>query len=246
MKKFALSIVFAAAASTTFSVTASAQTATLIVSRMGGKCLDVEGGTGKDRRLIGYPCTGNSNQIFKFHSDGTIRQGGWCVGASGGQGNDGDKLILWDCVKDAYGNPDRSQKWTRDSSNRLVGINGKCVDLAGGAGAWVLNGVWNQAVVIWPCKYENNQIWYRGEVFQSNQISNAKTIYSGDQTVITPFTNVRAGGVNTLIGQDGTSIVAGGGGNIVATDGATIVAAGGGNIIAGGAGNVVVVTKLNQ
>jgi len=229
MKKLIWGIAIVACA-TGFTPVVSAQTSTLVVSRMGGKCLDVEGGTAKGKNVIGYPCTGSSNQLFAFYSDGTIRQGGYCVDVYGGLNTDGTQLILWTCLKGTDGRPQPNQRWSTDSYNRLIGGAGKCVDLKGGSGAWVLNGVWNQAAIIWPCKVADNQTWYRGEVLPAVQVRGTPTAYAALST-LKPLANVVAAGAGNLIGQDGTSIVAGGGGNIVANDGATIVAAGGGNVL---------------
>ena len=84
---------------------AHAQSVTL-VSRMGAKCLDAEGGRSvRGTRLIGYPCNGQANEQFQFNANGTITQRGLCVDVTGGLGHDGDQIELWDC------NGGANQKW---------------------------------------------------------------------------------------------------------------------------------------
>lgn len=187
----------------------------VVLSGMGAKCLDVEGGSfRKGARVIGYACHGSGNQRFNF-VNGVIMAGGLCVDAAGGRGGDGDNLVLWDCHGGA------NQKWRYDNGRQaIVGINGKCVDLKGGSGHWF----GNQEAVLWSCHGQSNQKWYLSKLVPANQVKGGNIVRSGTLGNITPP----------------TGIVAGGAGNLIANDGAGIIAAGGGNIVAGGAGNFIV------
>jgi hypothetical protein len=157
-----------------FSSESKAQAVTL-VSSLGGKCLDAEGGSRKGARLIGYKCTAASNQMFVFNANGTIKQGSLCVDVRGGAGRDGDELILWDC------NGQANQRWTLRSDGSIVGINGKCLDLKGGSSPqwWIMN----QPAIIWGCNNQNNQKWGKGYVVKASQLTSvtAPRIQSGQR-----------------------------------------------------------------
>lgn len=187
----------------------------IVLSGMGAKCLDVEGGAfRKGARVIGYACHGNTNQRFNF-TNGALMAGGLCVDAAGGRGGDGDNLVLWDCHGGA------NQKWRYDGGRQaIVGINGKCVDLKGGSGHWF----GNQEAILWSCHGQSNQKWYLSKLVSASQVRGGNVVSSGSLATITPP----------------SGIVAGGAGNLIANDGAGIIAAGGGNIVAGGAGNFIV------
>lgn len=207
----------------------------ILMSGMGAKCLDVEGGAIKQgARVIGYNCHGNTNQRFAVTNGGTIKIGGLCVDAAGGAGRDGDGLVLWGCHGGA------NQQWRyENSTNRIVGIQGKCIDLEGGAGHWF----GNQRAVLWSCHGATNQKWYFSKLVNANQVRGGNRVSAGQLTTIKPPSGIIAGGAGNLIANDGVSILAGGAGNLIANDGASIIAGGAGNfivpasILAGGAGN---------
>lgn len=206
---------------------ASAQTVTL-VSRMGAKCLDAEGGRStRGTRLIGYACSGQSNQQFQFNGNGTITQNGMCVDASGGLGRDGDQIALWDC----NGGP--NQKW-RLAGNQLVGINGKCIDLKGGSGWWF----GNQPAILWSCNGQDNQRWFKGVVVSSNRVRGIAPVQAGALQQLNPV-NASAG----VIAAGGGNVIAPGGGNVISAGGGNVIAAGGGNVISAGGGNMIVVAR---
>lgn len=184
----------------------AAAQAVFIMSGMGGKCLDAEGGsTANGTRLIGYACQNSWNQKFTFNSNGTITLRGKCLDAAGGQGRDGDQIVLWDC------NGGANQKW-RASGNQLVGINGKCLDLKGGRGHWF----GNQPVILWACNGGENQAWTKGYLIDKSRVPNARVIQPGQLADMT------------------ARVVASGGANVVASGGANVVAAGGANVVAAG------------
>lgn len=185
----------------------------VLVSRLGGKCLDVEGGsTANGARVIGYPCSGGTNQQFWFNQDGRINHRGKCVVVQGGQGRDGDQLVLWDC------NGGANEQW-RLTDGRLVGQNGKCVDLKGGS--WGNMPFMNQPAILWGCHGGDNQMWRWALVVPGRNLNGVNVLASGAVGRIEPINGV----------------VAAGGGNVVAAGGANVVAAGGGNVVAAGGAN---------
>lgn len=197
---------------------AHAQSVTL-VSRMGAKCLDAEGGRSvRGTRLIGYPCNGQANEQFQFNANGTITQRGLCVDVTGGLGHDGDQIELWDC------NGGANQKW-KMVNGQLVGMNGKCIDLKGGSGWWF----GNQPSILWPCNGQDNQHWYKGVVVANNRVRGGVAVKAGALQKLNPV-NASAG------------VISAGGGNVIAAGGGNVIAAGGGNVIAAGGGNMIVVT----
>jgi hypothetical protein len=203
---------------------AAAQNGVILMSGMGGKCLNAEGAkTSNGTRLIGYPCSGSWNEQFNIMADGTIRMGGKCVDDYGGMGKDEDQIVLWDC------NGGKGQQWRFDG-HRLVGINGKCIDLKGGAGLWIPM-VWNQPAILYNCSGADNQLWYKSGLIKASMLGGARTAKPGDQVTIRPIPGVIAAG--------GGNVVAAGGGNVIAAGGGNVIAAGGGNVIAAGGGNVI-------
>lgn len=196
-----------------------------IVSAMGGKCLDAEGG-GRDNgtRLIGYACSGAPNQQFVVHADGTIRQGGKCVDAAGGQGQDGDQILLWDC----HGGP--NQKW-QYTGGQLVGMNGKCIDLKGGRGHWL----GNQEAILWSCNNEDHQRWMGGRVVPQSSVADANVLPAGElfprdaRQLFPPFDRYSISPSAGVVAAGGANVVAAGGANVVAAGGANVVAVGGAN-----------------
>lgn len=226
-KKTVLMLVCALACTILYSSTASAQRVAL-VSRMGAKCLDAEGGrSSAGTKLIGYACNGQANQSFEFASDGTIRQNGMCVDASGGQGKDGDQIILWQC------NGGANQRW-RLQGERLVGGSGKCIDLKGGQGWWF----GNQPAILYTCNGQSNQGWVKGVVVSASRVKGAPATQPGALANMQPV-NAAA----NVVAAGGANVIAAGGGNVIAAGGGNVIAAGGGNVIAAGGGNMIVLAK---
>lgn len=212
----------------------SASAQAMLVSKMGAKCLDVEGSIGQGRRLIGWACHGGTNQQFLIEGQaGQIRIGGYCLDAKGGQGNDGDEIVLWPCARNADGSDSyvRHQLWTL-RGDRIRGINGKCLVLRGGSTWWGQN----QPAILFSCNGTENEFWYQGVLVPANRVSGGSSVQSGTFGTLKP--SILSHNGNALIGNDGNSlqarvaaIVGAGGGNIVAAGGGNIVAAGGGNVI---------------
>jgi hypothetical protein len=185
-----------------------------VISKMGAKCLNAEGGsTSPGVKLIGYPCgQGASNEIFWFNTDGRITQGSLCVDDAGGAGNDGDQIILYTCKFDSSGRPVANQRWTYTSSGQLQGINGKCIDLKGGTGWWNLPGT-NQPAILYSCNGQTNQTWFKAPVVPRSQVSGTPTVLQpGSLSTITPATSMSNGVINAGAGN----IIAAGSYNVIA------------------------------
>jgi parallel beta-helix repeat protein len=105
-----------------------------------------------------FSCTGLINQQFKWNSQGEIRvvpaqgAGEMCLDASGGQGRNGDPIIVWPCS----GTP--NQKWTATAKSEIKGVNGKCIDVVKGSTA---NGTRLQ---LWDCYATTNQLFDNSSV----------------------------------------------------------------------------------
>ena len=76
--------------------------------------------------------------------------GTMCIDAASGQGNDGDKILLWEC----HGGP--NQQWTLTAAGELKGGSGKCITLNGGAIADFTE------MAIFPCTGIATQKWALG------------------------------------------------------------------------------------
>jgi len=206
---------------------AEAQNVTL-VSGLGAKCMDAEGGTRKGARVIGFSCQGSANQLFWFNQNGTITQGSLCLDASGGYGRDGDGLILWDC----NGGP--NQRWTLGPDGAIRGINGKCLDLQGGDSPvyWVMN----QPVILWGCHGGRNQVWFKGLVVSRSAVpaGAAGMAVGAGRTAVLQAVQLNDQ-QRRLIGVDA--------GTLIGVDAGTLIAAGGQNLIAAGGQNMIVLVR---
>ena len=119
------------------------------ITGLGGKCLDVTGGStanGTQPQL--WTCTSGPNQQWTVGSDNTVRGLGKCLDVTGSGTADGTVVQLWDC----FGGP--NQQWTRSSSGQLVNVgSGKCLDVKDGSTA---DGARLQ---IWTCTGAAQQRW---------------------------------------------------------------------------------------
>jgi streptogrisin C len=104
-----------------------------------GSCMDANAAGGG---VILWSCHGGSNQRFAYLDDGTLRQGGRCVGANGAA------LVLKRC--DA--SPDT--RWTF-AGGEIRNAAQQCIDIAGGERA---NGT---PLVAWSCHGAMQQQWTR-------------------------------------------------------------------------------------
>ncbi|MBI2524734.1 MAG: ricin-type beta-trefoil lectin domain protein [Candidatus Rokubacteria bacterium] len=122
----------------------------VLLGAASNKCVRPMGSTsGAALQLV--ECTGQADQRFEL-VDGALKFQGKCVDARGGQGRNGDAILLWDCTGGA------NQRWAADGDGRIKGINGRCLDvekenMAAGA-----------RLVLWDCKWPaaRHQQWFVG------------------------------------------------------------------------------------
>lgn len=204
----------------------------MLVSGMGGKCLNAAYGTRQGAQMIGYSCgTGAANEIYWFNGnpDGSwrITQANYCLDIRGGLGRAGDPVDLWPC------NGGANQKW-RYVNHQLVGQNGLCLDLSGGT-AWSPSRG-NQPAIVWPCNGGPNQKWFKGIVVTGNRVR-----LSGAPVRPGQMFNMSPVGVPAwVIAAGGGNVIAAGGGNVIPAGAGNVIPAGAGNVIAAGGGNFIV------
>lgn len=117
---------------------------------LGGKCLDVAGGSAADGTAVQlWDCNGSAAQRWTLGADGSVRALGKCLDVTSGSTADGAKVQLWSC------NGSGAQQWRYEpSSADLVNVPAdKCLDASDHASA---NGTRAQ---IWSCTGAANQKW---------------------------------------------------------------------------------------
>ena len=208
----------------------------MLVSHMGAKCLNAEGGSSEGARLVGFPCgPGGSNEIFWFGTNGTITQGSLCLDDAGGQGKEGDQVILYHCTGA------RNQQWHYTGNGEIEGVNGLCIDLAGGGSVWYSvnpiiggRGFNNQPAILYRCSGADNQRWYKGAPVSKQDVAS-----------IAPQVHVAQ--PKALGGLTASQVIGAGAGNVIGAGAGNVIAAGahnfrvtGGSVIAAGAYNFIV------
>ncbi|WP_250031746.1 ricin-type beta-trefoil lectin domain protein [Paractinoplanes maris] len=121
------------------------------ITGLGGKCLDVTGGSTTNGTLPQlWDCTaGNTNQQWTVSTDGTIRGLGKCLDVAGNSTADSAVVHQWDCIGSVA-----SQKWTVTAARDIVNTaSGKCLDVKDNSSA---NGAKLQ---LWTCTGAANQKW---------------------------------------------------------------------------------------
>ena len=110
-------------------------TAVPIVTRTGGRCLGVQGGvqTNATPVVLGA-CANRPEQRWTMPPAGipgaiTVYTTATCLDAAGGQGRDGDAIVIWPC-HGGPGQPGPNETWTYTAAGELKGINGKCIAYA--------------------------------------------------------------------------------------------------------------------
>lgn len=118
------------------------------ITGLGGKCLDVTGGSTANGTLPQlWTCFSGPNQTWTLSSDGTVRGLGKCLDVTGNGTADGTAVQLWDC----FGGP--NQRWTA-TNGTLVNVGaGKCLDVIGH------NTADGAKLQIWSCTGGANQRW---------------------------------------------------------------------------------------
>ncbi|MFJ4922584.1 ricin-type beta-trefoil lectin domain protein [Streptomyces sp. NPDC088725] len=131
----------------TQSGSAPAQTGT--ITGLGGKCLDIAGGsTANGAAAQVYTCNGSAAQQWSVKPDGSIQGLGKCLDVNAGSVADGAKVQLYDC------NGSGAQQWRLESAGDLVNAAAnKCLDVVDNSPA---DGA---KVQIWTCTGAANQKW---------------------------------------------------------------------------------------
>jgi len=126
----------------------TAQAATGAITGIGGKCVDVTGGTSANgTRVQLWTCTGGAAQQWTAGDDGTLRALGKCLDVSGGSTQNGAKVQMYDC------NGTNAQRWTASAGQLVNAGSGKCLDATGVSSA---DGT---PLQIWTCGAGANQQW---------------------------------------------------------------------------------------
>ncbi|MGW7285920.1 ricin-type beta-trefoil lectin domain protein [Streptomyces sp. NPDC054847] len=117
---------------------------------LGGKCLDVAGGSSADGTPVQlWDCNGSAAQRWTIRSDGSVQALGKCLDVTSGSTADGAKVQLYTC------NGSGAQQWRHEAgSGDLVNVPAdKCLDASDNSSA---NGTRAQ---IWSCTGAANQKW---------------------------------------------------------------------------------------
>ncbi|MCX4684450.1 RICIN domain-containing protein [Kitasatospora purpeofusca] len=119
-------------------------------------CADAEGGPHNGTELTVYGCWNTNNQRFNFASDGTVRNGSFCMSTRDNALENGTRVVLALCTGGA------GQKWSMRPDGRLfipATVNdgspgGKCLELPG----WATEQ--GTRLGIWDCPaLQGNQRW---------------------------------------------------------------------------------------
>ncbi|GAA0577782.1 RICIN domain-containing protein [Paractinoplanes ferrugineus] len=129
--------------------TGSGTTATTIVGRQSGRCLDVNNSSttnGTQAQL--WDCNGQANQAWTYTAGKQLMIGNKCLDAANRGTANGTKAVIWDC------NGQNNQQWNVNADGTVTGVqSGLCLDASGAATA---NGT---KIVLWACGSGANQRW---------------------------------------------------------------------------------------
>ncbi|MFF6908883.1 ThuA domain-containing protein [Streptomyces sp. NPDC012389] len=119
------------------------------VTGIGGKCVDVAGGSSADGTQIQlWTCNRSAAQRWTAGTDDTLRALGKCLDVSGAGTADGTKIQLYGC------NGTSAQKWVPQPDGTLKNpSSGKCLDASGVSSA---DGT---KLHLWTCHTGANQKW---------------------------------------------------------------------------------------
>ena len=120
------------------------------ITGLGGKCLDVTGGSTANGNLpqIWDCVAGSANQTWTVGADNTVRGLGKCLDVANNGVANGAAVHLWDCIGTVA-----SQKWTATNGTLVNTASGKCLDVKDNLST---NGTKLQ---IWTCTGAANQRW---------------------------------------------------------------------------------------
>ncbi len=199
--------------------------AALMMSQLGGVCMDAEGGVREGARLLGYPCHGAANQNFEFvNSPNTrLRAVGTNFCASSDSRSQGSEIRLRACDFSNHGNALQNfAPW----QGYLIGHNtGYVMDLSGGWGGQLLTAFsgMRQPVVLWGKHGGENQRWAFGYM---------KRYSSWSQVSDGSYFAIR--GLKGLFLKRGNSVVDANSGNLIGVDAGTLIGVDAGTLIAAG------------
>jgi hypothetical protein len=118
------------------------------ITGIGGKCVDVAGGSNVDGTGVQlFTCNGSGAQQWTRASDNTFRTLGKCLDVRGAGTADGTRVQLFAC------NGTNAQKWTVNNGTLINTGSGKCLDATGVSSA---DGT---PLQIWSCTGGANQRW---------------------------------------------------------------------------------------
>jgi hypothetical protein len=118
------------------------------ITGIGGKCVDVAGGSSADSTAVQlFTCNGSAAQTWTRNSDNTVRALGKCLDVKAAGTANGSKVQLFTC------NGTNAQKWTVSGGALVNTGSGKCLDATGKSSA---DGT---PLQIWSCTGATNQTW---------------------------------------------------------------------------------------
>ena len=119
-------------------------------SELTGTCLDVKDGRGSGGQPVQmWPCNGQSNQVWRWEADGTLRSLDRCLAVVNDATADGARVRLADC------DASPGQQWKYTSGRDVVNMPAdKCLDIRDRSTA---DGA---PVQLWSCAGAANQKWW--------------------------------------------------------------------------------------
>ncbi|WP_433887547.1 glycosyl hydrolase [Streptomyces sp. CA-111067] len=120
------------------------------ITGVGGKCVDVAGGSSTNGTAVQlYDCNNSTAQTWTVGTDGTIRALGKCLDVTGQGTANGTKIQLWDC------NGSGAQQWQAQTNGQLKNPqSGRYLDDPGGS---TTN---STRLQIWDSNTNPWQIWH--------------------------------------------------------------------------------------
>ncbi|MEV4350470.1 ricin-type beta-trefoil lectin domain protein [Actinoplanes sp. NPDC049596] len=120
------------------------------ITGLGGKCLDLTGGSTANGTLAQiWTCVaGSANQTWTVADNGSLQAKGKCLDVAGNSTADGAAVHVWDCYDSVA-----TQKWQISGGAIVNTASGKCLDVKDNTSA---DGTKLQ---IWTCTGAANQKW---------------------------------------------------------------------------------------
>ena len=120
------------------------------ITGLGGKCLDLTGGSTTNGTLPQlWTCVaGSTNQSWTVADNGSIQAKGKCLDVAGNSVTNGAAVHVWDCYDTVA-----TQKWTVSNGTIVNTASGKCLDVKDN------NTADGAKLQIWTCGGSANQKW---------------------------------------------------------------------------------------